>query len=474
MDEITLNLEKKSDSPLYMQLYRYLQKEIMTKRIIAGAKLPSIRQLARHLKISNITVNNAYHQLLTEGYIESREKSGFYVLEIEKTLSTPKRSKLIVSKPSTGNIKYDFSYGNIDTFHFNFNVWRKLTSQLLQPAYKHLLQLGNSEGEVGLREEISKYLRASRGVLCSPEQIIITSGTESSLQIICDLANSHEKSVAFEEPGWQKARHVFQKNNFRLTPISMEKGSVSISELKKSSSKFAYISPSHQFPTGGVMPIAKRMEILEWCESNDTFILEDDYDSEFRYDSSPIPSLQGLDRKGNVIYLGGFSKSFTPSLRISYVILPAKLLDRYHSLLFNPTEAVPRLTQKTLELFMRDGYWEKHIRKMRRVYHKKYTALIAAIKEHLLPHVNIIGMNAGLHILLEVKVSISEEELIDNLKEEGVLVYPTSKYWFAKDRGVFPTILIGFAGLSKEEIVRGIILIKKVIHKILIKPELSN
>lgn len=469
MDEVTLNLEKKSATPLYMQVYKYLQNEIITKRITAGTKLPSIRQLSRHLKISNITVNNAYHQLLTEGYIESREKSGFYVLEIEKNLSAPEKSRLTVRKPVPWNIKYDFSYGNIDTLHFNFNVWRKLTSQLLQPAYRNLLLLGSSKGEIGLRDEISNYLRASRGVLCSPEQIIITSGTESSIQIICDLADSHEKSVAFEEPGWQKVRFAFQKNNFRLTPVPVVKGGIDFSEMKKSSSKFAYITPSHQFPTGEVMPIAKRMEILKWCESNDTFIIEDDYDSEFRYDSSPIPSLQGLDRKGNVIYLGGFSKSFTPSLRISYMILPQKLLERYHDLIFNPIDAVPRLTQKTMELFMKEGYWEKHIRKMRRVYHKKYSALTAAIKEHLSPHVNVIGTNAGLHILLEIKVSISEKMLIEKLKKEGVLVYPTSKYWFAKERDEFPTILIGFAGLSEEEITRGIILIRDVIHEILMR-----
>ncbi len=207
MNEIILKLDKNSDQPLYIQLYTYIREEIKANRIKKDAKLPSIRYLASHLGVSKITVDNAYQQLLVEGYIESRQRSGMYVLEIEESLIPPlSHNKVNICKSlSVGRITYDFKYGAIDIDSFNFSLWRKLTSQALQSSNGELLQYGNPQGELKLREEIAKYLRTSRGVLCTSEQVIITSGTQNSLQLVCELTDSSNKSIAIENPGWLQA-----------------------------------------------------------------------------------------------------------------------------------------------------------------------------------------------------------------------------------------------------------------------------
>ncbi|CAH2213910.1 MocR-like pyridoxine biosynthesis transcription factor PdxR [Tepidibacter aestuarii] len=466
MKEIILNLQKNSNEPLYIQIYKYIREEITANRIKRGAKLPSIRHLADYLNVSKITVDNAYQQLLVEGYIESRQRSGMYVQHIEEMLITPiEVNKMnICPTPSFNHIKYDFHYGTIDTDSFNFNIWRKLTSQVLKSSKVQLLQYGEPQGELDFREEIAKYLRLSRGVLCSSDQIIVTSGTHNSLQLLCELIDYNDRSIAIENPGWSNAKFIFEKNNFEITPIPLDKDGICLKTLKENSSKFVYVTPSHQFPSGIVMPITRRQHLLRWAKNSKTFIIEDDYDSEFRYMGRPIPSLQGLDDDERVIYLGTFSKSLAPSLRMSYMVLPKKLLDKYKQNVSMYEQSTSRLNQKTLQLFMADGYWERHIQKMRKVYRKKYSLLIKSIEDYLNSNVRLIGGNAGLHILLEIRNGMSEDMIIQKTEMAGVKIYPTSKYWMTHSDLEYPIFLIGFGGLSENQIIEGIELLGDVLN----------
>ncbi|WP_432666672.1 PLP-dependent aminotransferase family protein [Wukongibacter baidiensis] len=466
MNDIVLKLDKNSEKPLYIQLYTYIREEIKTNRIEKGTKLPSIRYLADHLGVSKITVDNAYQQLLLEGYIESRQRSGMYVLEIEESLLPPSNySKAnICNLPTHTDIAYDFKYGAIDIDSFNFNLWRKLTSQTLQSSNGELLQYGDPQGELKLREEIAKYLRTSRGVLCTADQIIITSGTQHSLQLICELTDPNNKSMAIENPGWLRAKLIFQKNDFRITSIPLDKDGICLESLKKSSSKLVYITPSHQFPSGIVMPIIRRQNLLKWAKNTGSFIIEDDYDSEFRYSGRPIPSLQGLDDSESVIYLGSFSKFLAPSLRMSYMVLPKSFLKTYKDDIYKYEQTTSRIDQYILQLFMTNEYWDRHVRRMRIIYSKKHTVLMNAIKKHLHKNIKLIGGNAGLHILLEIINGMDEDTIIQSSKMAGVKIYPASKYWVNHDVLEYPVVLLGFGGLNHDQINNGIELLGHVLN----------
>lgn len=466
MNEILINLDKHTNKPLYIQIYLYIREEIKSGRIKKGSQLPSIRSLAKNLNVSKITIDNAYQQLLVEGYIESKKGSGMYVLEIEENILPPNKIDTIDTSLilKSNNLEYDFNYGSIDIESFDLSSWKKLASQILNSSDKEFLQYGDPQGEIELRKEISKYLRTSRGVLCSENQVIITSGTSNSLQLICELID--DKSVAIENPCWDRAKYVFQKNNFKITPISLDKNGISFKYLKKVSAKLVYITPSHQFPAGIVMPIARRQKLLNWANDNDGFIIEDDYDSEFRYTSNPIPSLQSIDNNDRVIYLGTFSKSLAPSLRLSYLILPKELLTKYYENITMYEQNTSRITQKTLELFMAHGYWERHIRKMRKLYSKKYNTLIKTIESEFNDGIRIIGGNAGLHILIEIRNGMSENKIISITKKVGIKIYPTSKYWVNKTNAKYPIFLIGFGALNEKQIVDGIKLLKNVLFEI--------
>lgn len=293
--------------------------------------------------------------------------------------------------------------------------------------------------------------------------MVITSGTNNSLQLVCELTDDNNKSIAIENPGWDHAKSIFQKNNFKITSIPLDKEGICLRSLKESDSKLVYVTPSHQFPSGIVMPINRRQNLLNWAKNTGSFIIEDDYDSEFRYSGRPIPSLQGLDNDERVIYLGTFSKSLAPSLRISYMVLPKKFLDKYKHNLSMYEQPTSRITQKTLQLFMTNGHWERHIRKMRKFYGKKYNILMKSIVKHLNTNVRIIGGNAGIHVLLEIRNGMNEDTIIQKAKIAGVKIYPTSKYWINHNDLKHPIFLIGFGALSENQIKEGIELLGNVL-----------
>ncbi|MBD8006502.1 MocR-like pyridoxine biosynthesis transcription factor PdxR [Bacillus norwichensis] len=454
--KICPRLENRSSEPLYLQLYQYLKEEIQTGGIPSLKRLPSIRGLADDLHISKTTVQMAYQQLLAEGYVESKERSGYFVVEMEKEPfgDLPPFSKTTREKKSTAvrkHIQFDFYMSHIDVEHFPFRKWRACVNQNLNP---HFLSYGDKQGEPGLRASISRYLRQARAVNCTEEQIVIGSGTQTVMRLLCQLIELDGKKIAMEEPGYDGVRHVFQGMGFEMSPVKLEADGINLDALEQSGAKIVYITPSHQFPLGMVMPITKRIRLLQWAEENDGLIIEDDYDGEFRYHGKPIPSLQGLDAHGNVIYAGTFSKSLMPAIRMSYIVLPEKLLHIYQAFKYDQT--VSRLHQKTMQTFMESGEWERHIRRMRKIYQKKHDLLIQTIKNTMGDYVNITGQNAGLHIVTQIKSSKTADELVEIAERVGVKVYSTTANWSIEQEKGYPLILLGFGGLSEKQIVEGI------------------
>lgn len=464
MIEIMPIFDYKKKIPLYVQLYEYIKKEIQSGTIKPETKLPSKRNLSSHLGISLNTIQSAYEQLCAEGYVESKERKGIFVKRIEDDLLLNQgiQIELNNNKALSKETEYliDFSSGKIDLDYFPYSIWRKLTIQSLYSDQGSVLLLGQPEGELCLREEISKYLFQSRGVKCSAEQIIIGAGTQFLLTLLCMLIGK-KYSYAIENPGFHRARHIFKDYGINVQAISIDEDGICIEDLKRSSAKVVYVTPSHQFPYGMVMPISRRIELLSWCSVINGFIIEDDYDSEFRYKGKPIPSLQGLDKSGNVIYMGTFSKSLIPSSRISYIVLPSVLLSKYQEHFKIYKQTVSRLHQDTLYRFMKEGYWTRHINRMRTLYRKKHKLLLSSITKYMGRRVQIIGENAGLHVLLKVKNGMSEEELIKTAHRKKVKVYPTSIYYDKYDDSEFPIILLGFGGLKVNQVDEGIRLLKE-------------
>jgi GntR family transcriptional regulator/MocR family aminotransferase len=472
MLDITFNLREDRKVPYYMQLYLHFSQEIKSKQIPSGTRLPAIRRLSEHLRISRNTVEAAYLQLISEGYVESRPRSGLYVIELEEDFSLSEEQTKQAKKrkaaadlksvsPDIPAIHYDLRNGTTDLKHFPFSVWNRLTYQTMQEYSRHLSSYGDPQGELSLRFQLSKYLHVSRGVHCSPEQIIVGAGTQHLLLLLGQLLGTERQSVAVEEPGYNGAKAIFTQLNFQMTPIPLDEDGINLELLKRSGAKLVYVTPSHQFPFGMILPVQKRLKLLQWAAENEGLIIEDDYDSEFRYHGRPIPALQGLDTKGSVIYMGTFSKSLMSAIRISYMVLPESLLEIFNGIkhLLEPTASL--IHSNTLERFMVEGWWEKHLRRMKNVYQKKHVHLLSAIVHYLGTRVRVIGQNSGLHIVLEVLNGLSESELIRTAEAKGVKVYSTSKFWIAPDTQSVPRVLLGFGELSEIELEESIRLLQE-------------
>jgi GntR family transcriptional regulator / MocR family aminotransferase len=463
MMEITIVLDHASGEPLYLQLYQFIKSEILTGKIEPESKLPSKRKLAIHLDISQTTVETAYEQLLAEGYVESIPRKGLYVKEINSDLFSkkdervnPQREKR--DKPSDSFI-VDFSHGKIALEAFPHTIWRRLSIQSLYEEESALFFNGERQGEWALREQLAHYVYQSRGVRCTPEQIIIGAGTQYLINLLTMILG-RDRVFSMEEPGFHRIREAFKDQGVLLKPIPLDQDGININLLYESGAEVTYVTPSHQFPIGMVMPITRRMELLQWAHEREGYIIEDDYDGEFRYKGKPIPSLQGLDKSGRVVYLGTFSKSLIPSLRISFMVLPMSLLEKYNNHFSIYKQTVSRLHQHTLELFMKNGHWERHLNRMRTVYRKKQQKLIQAIEKYLRKQVEIVGDESGLHILLKVNAQSSETKLIEQAAQMGVKVYPTSVYYQIVNSLQNPMILLGFGGVSEKEIEKGIQLLR--------------
>lgn len=459
-----INLDSNADSPLYMQIYDQLKQEIINGILPEGSRLPSTRHLAQTLAVGRNTVEYAYLQLSSEGYVTSRVGSGFIVQNLsgltyltnEDNCNEPVKS----SKPESNSsniFTHNFQYGNLSTQDFPLNIWRKISSKALAAlTAEDLTAYCDKKGELELRYHLSDYLLKSRGVSCSVEQIILCAGLEYALSLLCQLLRDKTTQIALEEPGYTGARNIFTNNGFQVLPIQIEKDGLNTDELENSSAKVVYVTPSHQFPTGIVTSIQKRLLLLDWAKRNNGLIIEDDYDSELRYNSRPIPSIISIAGNENVVYIGTFSKALSPSLRVSYMVLPQKLLDLHHKEFKMYQTPVSLLEQRIIQELICSGYWENHLRKTSVVYKKKHDLLIRSISETMSNIVKIHGKNAGLHILLESSQGLTEREMVERAKEYGVLVHPVSTYWLNPDNYSNNMVLLGFGNLSETDIIQGI------------------
>lgn len=463
------------DNPIYVQIYSYLRVEIEEKRLEKGSKLPSIRKLAQHLTINKNTVENAYRQLEAEGYIISRQKSGWYVCDLEPDLIKQVKKSIDVSVPLKSNysnttseidLTYDFRYGKIDTKHFPSPIWRRVVTKSLNNNMNKSLYYGNPKGELSLREELVRYLYQSRGVRCNADQIVIGSGTQNLLSILTLLLNEYGQKIALEDPGYDLARIVFENAGYEVIPISLEEDGIDIKKVHESNAKCIFITPSHQFPFGMILSIKKRLHLLQWANKNNGFIIEDDYDGEFRFSGHPIPSLQGMDINNRVIYLGTFSKSLAPSLCIAYMVLPYRLLDIWNEKFSLYNSNVSLIQQEVLTTFMKDGHWARHLKKMRVLYGHKQKKLLKFLDKYLSNQIVVKGEGSGLHVIVEVpKLNIDTSVIIKEAHQLGIGLYSTERYWvnpIGKER---PDFLVGFGGIDEEKIEEGIRLLSSIISK---------
>lgn len=455
MDLLTFSFDADSKMPIYHQLYRFIKNEIQTGKISYQSKLPSKRKLSAYLSISQNTIQAAYDQLIEEGYILPLERKGYYVNRIDhlqKLKVMTEKAEIKDVAPEETKVIYDFSYHGVDLSTFPFSVWRKLMKEVINEYDTELVKLGDSLGYVRLRTVIAEYLHQSRGVNCDMNQVIISSGTEILFQSLIQLFDQ-DYVYGIENPGYEKLNHLFTGNRAKFTTVPIDKSGMIPDEAQKSDANVLCITPAHQFPSGEIMPIARRMQLLNWADQdNNRYIIEDDYDSEFKYSGKPIPALQGLDKNEKVIYMGSLSKSLSPTIRVSYMVLPPRLMKQYIEKLSYQLCPVPIIDQKVLCLFFQEGYFERHLNKMRNIYRRKRETLIKSILE-LNCGIEIMGADAGLHLLIKVPNKMTEKELILSALQSGVRVYGIHKYYFDKSRiGKEPILVIGYASMTEEEI----------------------
>ena len=458
---IAIHLHTDSKEPVYMQLYYYFKTEILTGKIEAGTKLPSIRYVASFLQISKNTVIAAYQQLWMEGYVESKEKSGYVVVALPSYEYTATQTQVghKQSQKVEENYLIDFQYGDIDMTNFPINAWKKTVKEVMEDKQFNWMMYGNKQGEILLREELVGYLYRSRGIQTTANQLIITAGTEHLIHLVLSLLEKNSLCIGMEEPGYDGVRNVFKERELPIYPIPVQEEAGHDFSALNSLCNLIYVTPSHQFPIGKIMSISKRIELLEWAEKVDGYILEDDYDSEFRFQGSPIPSMKAIDQQDRVIYMGTFSKAFLPSLRISYMILPDTLLEKWRKKSITESQSSSPLLQLALGLFIQKGEFERHIKRIRKVYERKYTFLVQCITKYMGDKVEIIGEKAGMHLLIRVPPK-KEDVFITEAKKIGIKVYSTKPY-YSQEREDYP-LLLGFGGLKEKEVEEGIQLLAQV------------
>ena len=442
--------------PLYIKLYEYYKDLISSGVLKSGTKLPSIRRCSSERLISKTTVESAYLQLAAEGYVTSRPGSGFYVNDLNYlSLKQIKPQNKSLDHPSK-TITYDFSTSAVDLKSFNFDIWSRYIKSALRNN-ERLLSYGDPQGESDLRAAISSYIAKQRGVVCNPDQIVIGAGIQSLLHIICSLTGPRSP-VYFTGSSFEKGQAIFDDRGFRT--VSYKNMTEDFSDFEKSNVKIIYTSPSHVTPWGDVMPMQQRLALLSFAQRNDCLIIEDDYDSEFRYYGRPVPSLQGLDGGHKVIYMGTFSKLLLPSLRISFMVLPVELMDKYNDIghLYNQTTS--KTEQIALCQFIRDGHLERQIKKSRKLYMAKSQELCSTINRIFKEQANATPGTGGFLIKVEFNIDLTAKEIAEKAENAGILVNT-----FRDIPNEPPKISLSCSGVSEDDFEKAIMIFKESLTK---------
>ncbi len=445
MKAIIPDIDTNSGKPYYLQLYNYIKNAILQGEIDAGEKLPSLRLLSKTLDLSITTVEQAYSQLLVEGYIYSRPQSGYFACDILRTSGTGTDQETVffpaeqLMEQAPENQYYDLNC-------FAFSKWKKCMNKVLTEYTPQLFFESDPQGELALRTEIAKYLYLSRGVICQPDQIVIGAGTQ---QITNQLANILKKMsinlVAVEAPGFAPVNNIFRDRGFALSPVDVSREGIAIEKLPANIKSAVYVSPSNQVPTGAVMPVGRRYELLEWAVKNDSIIIEDDYDSELRYFGKPIPALQGLDTAERVVYLGSFSATLFSSIKISYMVLPAGMAQIFQTIRGDYTQTCSKTEQLTLALFMEAGHYQTNIKKLRNLYAQKLQVITRCLSTE---KTKVTNTSSGLTIIVHVQSVKSSDELCSDAAAAGVTAVPA----YAGSTGDSSALILYYNQIPLEEI----------------------
>jgi GntR family transcriptional regulator / MocR family aminotransferase len=476
--ELAIALNPNSDYPLHRQLAEELRCVILAGRLVPGEKLPSTRSLAQMLKISRTTVTQSYEQLLTEGYLETRHGSGTFVCsqlpddllhsEPVESVTSASTSPLLLSKYgnclaetpfallSEPKAEITFRYGRPALKHFPVNLWRKLLARHCRADLTWLDYALDPQGDYALRSAIAQYLSRARAVVCDPSQIIITNGIQQALDLMLRILLEPGDAIALEDPGYLSARRIFLSHRAMLVPIPVDQAGLQVEKLTKETTpiRLVYVTPSHQFPTGAVLSLPRRLELLKWAQQTGAMILEDDYDSEYRYGERPIPALQGLDDGDSVLYLGTFSKVLFPSLRIGYAVLPSRLVPLVTYGKWLSDRQLPILEQRVLTDFILEGHLESHIRKMRSHYDRCRQVLVQSLKAHFGDRVTILGEQAGIHVMVRFSIGLEEPEIHQRAESVGVGLMPARPHYLQASREA--EFILGYGELDEGAIVTAI------------------
>ena len=456
MVHLTTALDPASAVPLYEQLYRSLAAEMRAGTLTAGTRMPGKRRLAAELSVSVNTVDAAYQILATEGYMEPRERSGFYVQEY---LALPTRPEEVLppvsaSPPEAAEppVRFDLSTRGVDPGLFPFRTWARLQKELLYSS-PQLLAHGDAQGDVELRQALADYLEEYRGVRCTAEQVVVGAGMEYLLSLLAPLLPG---KTAVENPGYQRAKQVLENNGVPCRCLPVDADGLSLTALSASDAAVCYVTPSHQFPTGVTMPAGRRAELLHWAARapGRRYIIEDDYDSEFRFDTRPLPSLQGMaGADGPVVYLSTCSRSLAPGIRIAYMVLPRQLLGAWQAKYRLYSGTVGRFEQQTLARFITGGYFTRHLARERTAYKARRDALVAALRTSFAPEeLTLAGLHTGLHLLAQLKDPPPDAALRAAARQYGVRCSLLSDYDLTGTaHSAAGTLVLGYGSLPDAD-----------------------
>ena len=448
---LTYDFGKREKTSLYEYLYKCIKEDILSGKIKANEKLPSKREMAKNHDISVITVENAYAQLIVEGYIYTKEKKGYFASDIGSQYIEQKPKGKYEKKKEKKKWLVDFNSNHIMYDSFPFATWSRIMRQTLLDKENSFLSVPEKNGVMELREAIADHLQHFRGMNVNPDNIIVGAGTEYLYSIIVQLLG-RDKVIAVEDPGYKKIGNVYESNGVKCLHIKIDQRGIQLNELVESKADAVHISPSHQFPTGRVMPISRRTHLLKWAINNKKYIIEDDYDSEFRFSGKPIPPIAGMEGK-RVIYMNTFSKTLAPSIRIAYMVLPDELMDKFNTKLGFYSNTVSGFEQYTLANFISKGYYERHINRMRNYYRDYRNKIIRTIQNHpIYSKVSIEEENSGLHFILNINKKIDDEQFKKELQQNNINISGVSDYCYNNLDEFKHKFIINYSAVSEENL----------------------
>lgn len=459
-------MQRESGQFIYRKLYSQLKEDILAFKYESHEKLPSKRDMSQHLNISVNSVKAAYEQLLAEGYIYTEERKGYFIEPLEKLIIDPNAQISLNVQEQQIEDAYDYSFSHMSTdiSAFPVEVWTKLVKRVFENYDHELSSIPQIKGPIELRQSIAKLVSYQRGIQCHPEQIVIGSGTNILLTKLIQLLPDEIK-IAVENPGYSRFRTLIRQTTAQLKPIALDHKGISIEAIKQAQPDATIVTPSHQFPMGIIMPVSRRIDLLNWASQTQSYIIEDDYDSEFKYETDNIPSLFSFDKNERVIYLGTFSKTLMPGLRMSYMILPINLVKQFDHYNLNMIPDFSTIHALTLNLMIKEGYYEKYVKKMHQIYGKKRETLITHLSNTFTNNIRIKDTRAGLHFIVEVNTPFSYQEIESRAKEMKLELYTLNRFSVKalEKNSSYKTLIIGFSKIKQEQIPQAVQRLKEVI-----------